>query len=619
MAIKDDTQTTAQQTYTGQSEATQQNNNQGFSWGMLGFAGVGGLSRQATSAALTKTTEALTEVYKGLGIQKPFEVILVPIDNAKETNLHLSSIAVCVRTGPKSPVAYHIVMLEGSGEALQPKIENINNRQIQIDRLTSDVFDNDYQATAEQVVKRAFPGAELRPCSGQYVPRTFNLEDKEALRNLAVNTVMPALADLSTGFQGFVDMDLTKYNRDSQLNINIGFGETDKIDYAGLPVRNNASIRLIASSNQKANPHAINTSEKSVCVSELGGFIDLVWSPVEAVANPYQPVVGPQQKFAARFVMTNLENQLAMTIPSQLLALASSLALREGTNWYPYYAPRAVGVAGKAVDLRDIGAINIEANVMNEPGQYGTRIDTKAASFTDLELGKLIAATIRPGMIYSLDVSECGADTWYNEVFLAAAAGNSNATAALIDAANTLTGGHFSKYFSANQNAGVVLQNDDRIQLGYYTNSDGQKRDIREIDHLAVLNLVGDKDPKAGEDWSQTYLNFNYPVVQRLDARRKMIVDLVRGDVVFTGFARRITFTNVFLDALIAGCKDAGLDVRTHSSAFGHNYQSQRSGFSAINQASMAPGATGVFNQGFSTAPGMNSNYGYQNRGFRNW
>lgn len=619
MAIQD-TNTNAP-TAAAPAQEAQQQTSQGFSWGMLSNNSLTGITRAATSESLIKTKEALLEFYKQMRVPTGLEITVLPIDRSKETNLYLSSVAVCASFGKQSAVTYHILMLENSNEPLAPKIENFNGQQIQIDRLTSDVFNNEYQRTAHDVVSRSFPGRELEPCSAQYIPRGFNLEDKNALHQLAMNALIPTTSALEAGMKGFVDVNLAQYNRDAKLTVNVTFNEHDRTDYAGLPVRDSVSVKVIASNNVKANPHEINTADKQLTVSELGGFIDLMWAPTEVAQNMYSPVQVPQQKFAARFVMTNLENQLKMTIPSQLLALVSAMSLREGTNWYPYFAPRAGALAGgkKSVDLRDIGAINIEANIFNETahGQYGTRVDTKAASFTNMELGKLVASAIRPGLVYSLDVSECGADTWYNEVFIAAAAGNTGAQQAVVDAANTLTGGHFARHFQAN--AGAVFVNEDRIHLGYYVNADGQKRDIREIDYLAVMNLLGDKDPGAGEAWSQTFLNLNYPLAQRLDARRKMIQDLVRGEVQFTGFARRVTFTAEFLNALVAGCRDAGLELQIHSASFGVNYQSQRSVFGLANQAAMAPNSSGMFTSGFAGMVNNNAYGQFGNRQYRSW
>ena len=598
MAITDNNpNNTAQQ---AQPQQTQTGNN---TWGMFGLGTIGGLSRNATSEVLTKTVTALKDVLIGLNVQKPYSLSVIPLDKAKQTNLHLSGIVVAV-TVNQAAVAYHTLILEGSGDALQPRIENVNGKQVQIDRLTSDVYDKDYQATVDGIMQEQFGGMNMLPVSGQIVPRNFNLEDKAAVLALAKNAIFPPMAKLSTRVDGFQDMDLTKFNGDSRLQVTLGFNDSDAIDYVGRPVRSSATVTLVANSVQKANANGINTDQKQITISRVSGFIDQMWAPVETQNNPYQPQQNAiQPKFVPRFVITDMQNSVQMTLAAQLLALVSSITISEGTNWYPYYKPRA---SVRGVDLRDIGAINIEGNVFNDPSGIGQRIDTKSASFGDMELGKLLHASVRPNMVMSLDVSDCGSDTWYSEVFAAAASGHQGATKAIIDAANTLTGGHFGRHFQNNNQ--VVVQDDDRIHMGYYTNADGQKTDIREVDHLAVCNMIGEKDPGAAKDWSETFLNIQYPIIQRLDARRKMICDIVRSEITFTGYARRVTYLASFLGALASGCRDAGLEMTLNSPHFGVNYQSQRNVFTGIQMSGMSNTASGMFNQGYLNNQGYVGN-----------
>jgi hypothetical protein len=613
MAIQDDDQ--KQKVNVQQGAASQNNQPAAGGWGFFNMGNAGTVTRTATSEALTKAHASLQSFYeKNNLIEAPYETIIVPVDNRKETNLHLSSIVICVRNGQDKlmGVSYHTLMLEGSGEALMPRIENYNGRQLSIDRVTGDVYDRDYQDTVAAVIARAFPGIPARAIDSQVVPRTFNFDDVDALRNLAVNAIMPCTSDLAQRDPSFTDLDLSRYQRDAQLIAQVNFNEPDMVDYVGLPVRNDISITLSANSNNKQNANAINSQDRSMTVSRLGGFIDLMWAPQEAQITPYgMPPQGVQPKFAARLVLTNMENVMKMTVASQLLALVTSLSLREGTNWYPYYTPRHVTGKNKDIDLRDIGAINLEANVLNEAGGYGARIDTKSASFNNIELGRLISAAIRPGLTYSMDVSECGSDTWYNGVFAAAAAGNVAAANAILEAANKLSGSVFGQLYNSNE--APVIINDDRIHLGYYVGADGQKHDLRKIDYLAVMAINAEKDKGAAQAWSDTFLRTDIAAVQRLDARKKMITDMVRGDVVFTGFAQRVTFSNRFLESLAKACQQVGLDVRVSSPSFGTDYQSSRGVANFLPQTSVGMGHSGIFQQGFGNgqpAFGQTRQYG---------
>ncbi len=624
MSLKDDTLATPaagpSAEYSGDTRSMGSERSQG--WGFFGSSNLGGVSRQASSEVLTKAQGTLKETYeKTINLDKPLEIELLAVDNSKETKLYLSSVIVCLRdSSDKSMgVSYHTLLLEGSNDPMVSRQENYNNGQIIVDRFAGDVNDQTYTDIVHQIVTRAFPGQECRANSAQVVPRAFNWEDKDAVRNLAINGLYPVITDMETKNPEFDDINLTKWNHDSALQVQVNFNEPERVDYAGLPVRNNVAITLTAIDNSKRSNQEINNQERQKKISQLGGFMDLVWAPEQAQVHPYGGVPqGPNYKYAARFVMTNMENVLRMTPASQLLAMVTALTLRDNNNWYPYYSPRPQGAGGRQIDIRDIGAINIEANVLNETasGGYGTRIDTKTATFSNQELGRLLSSAVRPGLTFSVDVSEAGADTWYNEIFLAAAAGSIQAQQAIRIAADSLTGGLFSQIYNSNESP--VIVNEDTVHLGYYTGADGLKHDIRDIDYLAILNLQGDADPAAAQAWSDTFLRQDYPLIKRLAERKKMIQSVVPGDVVFTGKARRVTMMGKFLEALAISVKQAGLEARVTSPSFGGDYLNQRAVAGYLPQSSVTGGNGGLFNSGFGApaAASYGQNRSYSSRGW---
>lgn len=601
MALKDDTTNAAPQFQTPPPQQAQPTG-QKKAWGFFSLPTSAGMSRTPASEVLTKAMKAIGEVFTNeLRGDLPYIVDIIPVDNAKETRLTLSAVVVCARSkaNPGLGVSYHTLLLEGSGEPIPDRVENINNRQVTISYFAADVFTKTYQETVMAIVQRAFPGKPVYGISGQVVPRSFNWEDKETLRVLAANASFPSLTDLEVRGPDFVDIDLTAFQKDANLQVRLNFNEADRVDYAGLPVRNNLSIELVATEMGKPAERGVGVQDRSKKVSSMGGYVDLMWAP-EQPQTGYgygQAPQGPQHKFAARYVITNMENLLRMTLPAQLLALCTALCLSEGTSWYPYYTPRPVGAGGKTVDFRNIGAINIEANLFNDPSGYGAPVDTKAASFTKLNLGALIQGSVRPGITVSLDVSDLGSDTWCNEAFAEAADGNPRAAISILEAANFLTGGIFAKHYTTNENPMVV--NEDRVHLGHYPGTDGQRHDVRDIDHLAVLNLRGQDDPQAAQAFSDTFFRTEYPLAQRLDQRKKIISELLRDQAVFTGMARRVTPTQKFLIALATACREAGLDARLVSPALTGGYEDQRGVATFLPQSLLMPGSVNIFAPGY--------------------
>ena len=75
------------------------------------------------------------------------------------------------------------------------------------------------------------------------------------------------------------------------------------------------------------------------------------------------------------------------------------------------------------------------------------------------------------------------------------------------------------------------------------------------------------------------------------------IIRAIFSDVVVTGFARRVTFHPLFIDALAKAAKDLGLNIRnqTQYADFG-NYD--RAVGSFATQYAMDGSASGIFNRG---------------------
>lgn len=572
-----------------------------FSFRNLGSLVNSPMGRTPASEVLTKLTKSLQDVYENTN--KTFEVSLIPIDMNNTSVLNVSVLVVAMReiANKEAGVAYHTLILEGSVEPIAPRFEQINGQNVEIVRTVGEANDNRLAEVVGEAVARQFPQSKLLNADAEVVPRDFDITDSALVYALAANAAYACATEIDTRRSDFIDMNLANASKDENLTVRTAFVKTPIINAVGQPVRSDITVDLSAvAANQQANAQQL---ERVSPVSRISGFLDLVWDPVAPSVNPYTPYQAPNaapqsfQKYATRFVMTSMETLAALTLPAQLLTLVTALSLRENNSWAQAFRPAAFQ---GGVDMHDIGAIGIEANFEGNPTGYGSPIDTKADSFKPDSLAKLIAAVIKPGLILSLDVEECGPSTWFNGVFAAAAAGHPKANDMILDAANYLTNGQFSKYFP--QNGRVAIDENNRIHLGYYTDAQGIKRDIRDIDYLAVLNLVGGKDPEVVRDWSDTFQRIEFPIAQRLAARKRILTGLF-SDVTITGFGRRVSFDSQFTDALAKGCADCGLDVRAvQPYADMSSYERATARFTG--ETLMGAQATGLFNRGFSGVQG---------------
>ena len=562
-------------------------------WSFMSSTAPAGISRAPSSEVLVTARNAISEALSKVSVN--YEMRLVSVDNTKETMLRLSSLVLVVSSKKDNTLAYHTIVLEGSSDKLPARIEQYGGQQIQVDRFAADVYDSRYAQVLGKMIQSGFPNFVGKECSATVAPRDFNWEDKDAVRTLVNNSLLACAAWLETREPGWSDLNLGDWSRQEQLQAEISFNEVTAQDYVGLPIRSDTSVTLAATSTKGEDQTTLNNQERSIPITQVRGFFDLMWNPTPEALNPFnQATAVPQPKFSVRYVMTSMESVQRMTPGAQLMALASVLQLGENTNWYPAFMPR---LANGPLDLRNIGAINIEANIFNDPSGYGAKIDTHASTFNQLELGMLIQRTIRPGLSFSLDVSSCGSDTWYNEPYAAAADGHQASIELLLKAANTLTGGNFAKHYkSANS---PVIQNDEKVLMGFFIGQDGTRQDIRTIDYLAVMNRVGEQSPASIQAWSDTFTRTEYPLAKRLEERKKMICQLIGTQVTFTQTARRVTFTSDFLNAFASALREINLVIKPINSQNAGEYINMRGQANWLQQSAMSGQSTGLYQTGY--------------------
>ncbi len=587
--------------------------------GTFSFVDIGSLARapmgrNPQGEVLAKLAKALDESYEQ--VKKDHVVTVLPIDRNNQIKLTFSVIVIAIQqAGRKDKAAFHTLILEGSSEPLAPRFENFNGQNIEIMKVASDAWDDVLLNVVIDELRRTLPKVDLLNAGACVVPREFNAEDHDLVYKLAANAFLADFTELTQSAPGFVDLNLANAEKDSSLQVRPAFGRTEVYDSVGLPIRADVQVDLLAVQQMRHNDPSINNGlDRQSLVSTVNGFMDLIWDPMVQNTNMMYMAPGQQQmmtqKYLPRLIITQLDPVRLLTIPAQLLALVSAVLLREDNAWVGAFKPRAV--SGKEVDMHDIGGVGIEANLENNPQGVGTRINTKADSFRPEMLGQLIGMTMKPGLVMSMDIPECGAQSWYNDVFSAAATGTVRAQQAIIEAANKLTNNAFAQFFPSNGR--VFIDDVNKVHLGYYTDRAGIKRDLRDIDYLAVANLVGEKDPGMIREWSDTFLRTQYPLAQRLSARKRIISGLVT-DPTFTGFARRVTFDHQFVDALVQGCRAVGLSIR-NTGSFMDTGSFERATGSFFGQAVQGGAATGIFNRDLGYFGNQGSNmFG----GFNRW
>lgn len=564
---------------------------------------VGGILRAATTEALIKGYEAVQTAIKESRFSQAYKVLAAQIDNQSETRLKFSSIVLILQHQASNNIAHHTLLLEDSREPLGTKMEQINGVQVQIDSFAAQYYDAVYASAVDRTMASAFPNTRILNTGCTVVPRGFQWADAKISRELVVNAMVAAATYLEATLPDFIDMDMTKVGSGEQLQVQVSWDNPQTTDYTDLPVRSDIQIVCSAVSQKSESQESRNSEVSTISVSRVTGFMDLTYEePAQDFNQAYaqQVAVGAYRKYRPRFVITRLENNMRMTPAGQLFAIASTLCIGEGNTYFRAFKPR-LNVTGR--DPKNVGAVNIEANMpvpptnQPDPSGFGNLVDTKGSEFGDRELGQLISLTMHPGVVFSIDVSDAGADTWYNSVFSRAAGGDIEANREILKAANTLTGGAFAQLYGTSNNFVPVLRTDERVLLGYYTNKDGQRADIRDVDYLAVLNILGINDRQQIVNWSDSIERTNEPLMLRLQGR-KTIIRAIADQVVFTQQGTRATLNPEFLNMLLKALEQVKTGFKLVNMGMAGDYTSQRAG-GTFGQAGMGIGISNLFNVGF--------------------
>lgn len=568
------------------------------------------LGRNPGSEILKKMQDEIVKLYETA--DQTYEYTVIPLDNNNEKALAYSVLVVCARakTNSKLGASFHSIIIEDSGEKLAPIFENINNYQVEIIRPASVAYNEYLMKEVIKKVSQAFPGVPLFNAEATVVPSGFNIEDKKSMHALAANAALATATELAVRNTNFVDLNLANNAHDSSLLVRLAFDKKTVSDAVGQPMRSDFEINFQSQLNGAGQNQAPNNGERTTKVATLNGFIDLVWAPAQEMMGMGQYMLTPQQqmlakqKYVARAVLTNVECDYLNTLPSLLMALVPMMSIRDNNNWYNAFKPRHYN-DGK-VDMYDIGALNYEANLENNPNGLGDFIDTKSESFTIEKVAQLLASTIRPGLVYSMDVPDCGPQTWYTSVFAAAQnqTNGQDAANAIYNAAMQVTNGKFKDFMP--QGAKIFSDNGDRVHLGHYEDSEGILRDIRDFDYLAILNRMNG-DHEAIKTWSDSFTQPQIPIARRLSDRKRIIMSIAKR-AEFTGFATRVTFTTDFVIALAAACAAAGMTTRIDTGMIGTSFNSDR-GVAGFVSGGLVPfGQTNVFNNATAGA-GVGNNY----------
>lgn len=536
---------------------------------------------------------------------------IIPID-ASAYRLHYSLAVMCGQfdLNGRKVIVTGTMILAGSNK--QPTAESIQygNRPVEVIRTPGDAWDNRTLQDVEEAVSRHYGAGNLIINSGAVViPEGTDVSDHGVVLRIlsAIQSNAYAVMESDAEFAEFFPEPIDVSTIDPQKNrmvATVNYNGPDYIDATGLPNRSDISLALQLAERGRYQASQLSSFQHMAQLSLLAvhGYIEPVFAP----PPPPQPGQMPDERhYYPRFVMTGVESLGAPITPElYLLAIATARLISTDCAWFPVF--KNYGDA-----MHDVGAIGyrIKQNPA-DPNEIGQRIETGSNAFGDNELMGLVRRYFHPEVAFSIDDADVGLESWLTSIFRQAAQGNHDAAEYIIVSANNLTGGRFSRIFDPN--APVVVNDNNRVHLGTFTDKDGRTRDIREIDYLTVLSQHGGQDLRAVQEWESTYNDSSAPIEMRLDTRMRYLREMA-GGLRVTGFAERLTFSAAFMAALTQAVAEAGLAIEADGlqTMYGQNIQ--------VGNSAIAAQALGG-NVGFYSAGGGQSINGpYVQRPMGRW
>ncbi len=584
----------------------------------------GGLiSKNPLGEYLRKYNEIAIEILKD---QKADGVLFTRAFDARQFSMNSSAIALCY-SGEAGHLTVYVLIVAASISNLSPTVYNYGGQSIEVQNTPAQTWSTEMWNQMKSVLANSTGAAaplEVHYAGFGVIPSEVTIDElhkdktKVTLQSLLSDAYNAISHYCSLRLGGANVFNLSAIPKSDRLCVKIDYSSVPSKDSAGLPVRSDLTVSLFANTNaniqqQVTNPYPGNVASQDI--TAMGGFVELLYNAqhhqmmggmMPGMFPGMMPGMFPgmdTRAFVPRYVMTKFNTGIdALTLELLLLGIHQTSVLNKSLAWAYAFRPGTARRLNDDIDIRDIGAVgyDIPALIGSQDGR-GDKIDTKSSQFDDMAFLQLIHRSIMPELVFSIDIPEATTDAWLFTIIRdctqAGDIGNL-ARRQLVTAADNLTNGRFSQIFKGNV---IVVDDNNRIHNGYYKNkATDELHDIRDLDYLAILNMVGKVDHKYAIAYESTFSNNNVPIEMRLQERWKILQNVFGITLKHTGYSNRYTFHPDFLRALTESIQAEGHNIQPNNINMMHG--SMQRGYNIANMAM----AASVLNQAFQmTAPNM--------------
>lgn len=596
----------------------------------------GPLGRQGGTVRLNDLYERADRVVSKVNSSE-IKLSVIKLDH-QEHSLYVPAIVLVGRNlGVTNGKVFAYAMLLEQEQTAEPEVRSQNGYKIIIPVVTGTAWDSKYAEAVKRhvAVTCGVKQEEVVAFSACVVPKDldFSAPDQNSvnpnLTNLLANAGFAVNTKL-TEERGLPIFRLQGSAPNEVMVVEPKFSRNLKKNLVGREMRADIELTFSLKQQQQKN-HSLNGGENASRVfGTMTGYIDFL-----SVINENQPGAWGNQaqvvnKSSPLFVITSMFTAQAGSIHGQLTMLMSAATMAANDEWVNslYERHLASKRSGEALDIGEVGGLNIEANLpiyrpkeatgMNQA--FGPIIDTRVADFDRARYIGLVQQLCHQDMFIAIDAPNVGAESWYTDLFRASSLNNEIgrwSTQRIFQALQELTNNKFAIHFQAlTRNTQLWISEPVTIHNGYYISRNGnERRDIRDIDQLAINNCLGATDPLACARWASTFM----PGVDQeraLTERKEMIEQICGGsnNVVYTGYSTRLFLNPAVIKAMMMCAAEAKFNMRfasAYQTGLGNfnNHAFNFGGASGLNSTNVGSTFRGGFGGGNQGIVMGNSNF----------
>lgn len=457
----------------------------------------------------------------------------------------------------------HIAMVEKSKQTEQQNaIINYGATPVSVFVSTADAYTAQYVNKVTNALQRALgESATIVGGGWSVVGRETELttDGFRAFIAEAMIAIEHAVSSFKVGAPTF-NLGMLQGQNPARLRNHITLDQP-KFSPSGLPIRSDIKSELVLSQSNGNKTAVEENSELRIC--EVSAYVDLIYVPPSQGffgGMTQQMMMGqaPTPYYIPRINLTNFALDLPnSSLEFMILGIASIASLAKnrsyGVVWRDQY--------GSTANVkRNLGAVGLQVQGLTTDGTPGILDVSQDVRV----LYQLMQTVLAENPVFTLELTQGGQSNWATTTIAKLATNDIRTQEMFIKACDNLTQGRFTPiYTQLCQQAGGGLQqlvttSAEPSFIGTYKN-EGELRDIRELDLLAVLNLIGAKDPDLVMAYLLTFSSPEDPRVRL--ARRADILKSLAKDVQIRSYSQKYDFGGLFIQALTMAIAQNGITI----------------------------------------------------------